>query len=118
MKEKGYEIIKGRGISFADEKKVKVKGSEVNYSLQTIERILEKQRLLHSFPGREDGFEQTVKMKSEDSIKDEFDQENRNKESVLKTLDILLRPEQIHQQTDKHLFQNKPKKRKRQSHHL
>lgn len=37
IKEKGYEIIKGRGISFADEKKVKVKGSELNYSLQTIE---------------------------------------------------------------------------------
>jgi len=42
MKETGYEIIKGRGISFADEKKVKVKGSELNYSLQTIEKIIEK----------------------------------------------------------------------------
>ncbi len=40
MKEKRYQIIKGRGISFADEKKVKVKGSEVNYSLQTIEQII------------------------------------------------------------------------------
>jgi hypothetical protein len=29
MKAKGYEITKGRGISFTDEKKVKVKGSEV-----------------------------------------------------------------------------------------
>jgi len=34
MKERGYAIIKGRGISFAEEKKVKVKGSELNYSLQ------------------------------------------------------------------------------------
>jgi len=46
MKAKGYQVIKGRGISFIDKKKVKVKGSEVNYSLQTIERILEKNRLL------------------------------------------------------------------------
>ncbi len=48
MKSKGYEIIKGRGISFTDEKKVKVKGSEVNYSLQTIERILERQRIFQA----------------------------------------------------------------------
>lgn len=46
MKEKGYQVIKGRGISFIDDKKVKVKGSELNYSLQTIEWILEKQKML------------------------------------------------------------------------
>lgn len=46
MKAKGYQVIKGRGISFIDEKKVKVKGSNLNYSLQTIEKIIEKNRLL------------------------------------------------------------------------
>ncbi len=46
MKDKGYQVIKGRGISFIDDRKVKVKGSELNYSLATIERILEKQRML------------------------------------------------------------------------
>jgi hypothetical protein len=45
MKKRGYKVIKGRGISFTDEKKVTVKGSELNYSLQTIERILAKQQL-------------------------------------------------------------------------
>lgn len=45
IKEKGYQIIKGRGISFIDEKNVKVKGSELNYSLRTIERILDEQRI-------------------------------------------------------------------------
>jgi hypothetical protein len=40
MGDYGYEILKGRGISFIDEKKVKVKGSEVNFSLQIIEKIL------------------------------------------------------------------------------
>lgn len=44
MKEKGYQLIKGRGISFIDERKVRVKGSELNYSLQTIERIIERNR--------------------------------------------------------------------------
>ncbi len=40
MTELGYKIIKGRGISFIDDKKVKIKGSEVGYSLGKIERIL------------------------------------------------------------------------------
>lgn len=45
MKALGYQVIKARGIAFVDEKKVRIKGSEVNYSLQTIERILERQRI-------------------------------------------------------------------------
>lgn len=43
MKEKKYEVIKGRGIAFRDEKKVYVKGSELGYSLQKIQRILAEQ---------------------------------------------------------------------------
>jgi hypothetical protein len=45
MKEKKYQVIKARGIAFIDDKKVYVKGSEVGYSLQTIERILEQNKL-------------------------------------------------------------------------
>lgn len=40
MKELKYGIYKARGIAFTDEKKVRTKGSEVGYSLCTIERIL------------------------------------------------------------------------------
>lgn len=40
MQEKGYRVEKGRGISFVDSKKVRTKGSEVAYSLMSIERIL------------------------------------------------------------------------------
>jgi Relaxase/Mobilisation nuclease domain len=36
----GYKLVKGRGISFIDDKKVKTKGSEVGFSLAKIERIL------------------------------------------------------------------------------
>jgi hypothetical protein len=51
IKQKGYEIFKARGIAFRDKQKVYTKGSEVGYSLQTIEKILAvkpelKQRLL------------------------------------------------------------------------
>jgi len=40
MKALGYTVLKGRGISFIDNKKVKIKGSEVGFSLATINKIL------------------------------------------------------------------------------
>lgn len=40
MKSLGYKVLRGRGISFIDDKKVKIKGSEVGFSLAKIERIL------------------------------------------------------------------------------
>lgn len=40
MKAAGYQVIKARGISFIDIKKVKIKGSEVGFSLAKIEQIL------------------------------------------------------------------------------
>jgi hypothetical protein len=40
MQALGYKLVKGRGISFIDDKKVKTKGSEVGFSLAKIERIL------------------------------------------------------------------------------
>lgn len=39
MKALGYETLKIRGIAFIDEKKVKIKGSEVGFSLMKIEKI-------------------------------------------------------------------------------
>ncbi len=46
MQALGYKLIKGRGISFIDDKKVKIKGSEVGFSLAKIEKILSlKQQL-------------------------------------------------------------------------
>lgn len=40
IRNKGYGIIKARGIAFLDSEKVKVKGSEVGYSLHRIEQLL------------------------------------------------------------------------------
>ena len=40
MKSIGYTVLKGRGISFIDDKKVKIKGSEVGFSLAKIAKIL------------------------------------------------------------------------------
>lgn len=40
IKKLGYQVRKARGIAFVDQQKVRVKGSEVGYSLRTIEKIL------------------------------------------------------------------------------
>lgn len=40
MKNLGYQVLKGRGITFIDDKKVRTKGSEVGFSLATIEKVL------------------------------------------------------------------------------
>lgn len=43
MKHKHYEVLKARGIAFIDPQKVRIKGSEVGYSLSKIEKILSLQ---------------------------------------------------------------------------
>lgn len=47
MKVGGYEIIKGRGISFIDKQAVKVKGSELGFSMEKINEQL-KRNLIHA----------------------------------------------------------------------
>src|SRR5688500_1918546 len=39
MRSLGYQVLKSRGISFIDNKKVKIKGSDVGFSLMKIEKI-------------------------------------------------------------------------------
>ena len=48
MEDLGYKILKGRGISFVDDKNVKFKGSEVGFSLAKIEKILSLQQQLET----------------------------------------------------------------------
>lgn len=45
MKSLGYQVLKGRGIAFIDNKNVKIKGSEAGYSLMTIEKILRQKQV-------------------------------------------------------------------------
>jgi diadenosine tetraphosphate (Ap4A) HIT family hydrolase len=98
MKEKGYSITKGRGISFTDEKKVKVKGSEVGYSLQKIDKILNVQQQLQQVKEDKARQEQSQKLQPHSTLMQykQARQESehlRNKEGFLaKTIDILLKP--------------------------
>ena len=45
VKAAGYEVIRARGIRFIDSRKVKVKGSELGFSLMRIEQLLGMDRL-------------------------------------------------------------------------
>lgn len=51
----GFEIIKGRGISFIDKNGVKVKGSDMGLSLSTIEKTLQKNQTQYFTQNRQDG---------------------------------------------------------------
>jgi len=98
MKEKGYQITKGRGILITDEKKVKVKGSEVGYPLQKIEKILDLQQQLQQIREDKAKHEESSKFQPARTLQ-QFKQalqeadHLRDKESFLtKTIDILLKP--------------------------
>lgn len=120
MKEKGYQIIKGRGISFIDDKKFKVKGSDLNYSLQTIERMLEKQQLFRqSKPDSNQLLNRKFSVsKLEDLLpKKSFSNTENLKKDISETLYDIMKPEQNQQHLINELLPKKRKK-KRQHHHL
>jgi DNA-binding transcriptional MerR regulator len=60
MKTLGYQVLKSRGISFIDDKKVKIKGSEVGFSLMKIEKILALRQQAES--------KETVKTKRQEQL--------------------------------------------------
>lgn len=55
MQALGYKVIKGRGISFIDDKKVKIKGSKVGFSLAKINRIISIKQQLEISKARQQG---------------------------------------------------------------
>ncbi len=55
MQALGYKMIKGSGISFIDDKKVKIKGSEVGFSLAKINRIISINQQLEISKARQQG---------------------------------------------------------------
>lgn len=48
VKAAGYEVVRARGIRFIDDRKVKIKGSEVGFALQKIEKLLSMDSLLRT----------------------------------------------------------------------
>ncbi len=116
LMQSGITIIKSRGISFVDDKKMKVKGSDIGYSLATVEKILGQslgKRWQLYTQLRQDNKPNTSKDKS---LLPSIPASGSNiyPENMLA---ILLRPEQENSFTPKELLQKK-RKRKPGSLHL
>ena len=113
MKQKNYEVIKGRGVAFRDQKKMYAKGSELGYSLSKIEKILQltltqKQLIISNDLRKENAFINDPKIIrsgiTKSMVKD-------NKHPLPKALEILLRPEHDYDHTPHQLLQKKRKKK-------
>ena len=119
MKAMGYQIIKGRGISFIDDKKVKVKGSNLGFSLSKIEKIMElKRQLRHekeksqqSRPEQKIQYRQSSKHQHENH--DEVEVIEVMERQISKLLNELIRPEYATDGVDIELIRESRKKKKR-----
>ena len=111
MKQKNYEVIKGRGVAFRDGKKMYAKGSELGYSLSKIEKILQltltqKQLIISNDLRKENPF-----LKDPKNIRSGMTKSmvQDNKHSLPKALEILLRAEHDYDHTPHQLLQKKRK---------
>ncbi|MBU0696868.1 MAG: relaxase/mobilization nuclease domain-containing protein [Bacteroidetes bacterium] len=95
----GYQIIKGRGISFIDNKKVKVKGSDLGFSLSKIEKVLELKRQLRQEKQKSQQRQPEQKIqylqpsKHQHETHDEMEMIEVLERQISKLLNELIRPE-------------------------
>lgn len=118
MKQKGYQVIKARGIAFRDSKKMYAKGSELGYSLSKIEKVLQltliqKQLQIQHDLRKEKRLIQDPKINRLEMSKSKLPDYLPD---LPKALEILLRPEHKFDYTPHELLEKKRKKK--QSLHL
>ena len=118
MEQRQVTVIKSRGISFIDDKKMKVKGSELGYSLSTIEKVLsyslEKRQQLHQKLEQERKQMTTSKHRQQlKSIPSEINKfiHQEKQHDLCEALEILLRTERDYSQTPSELFRKKRKRK-------
>lgn len=120
MRSKGYQLIKGRGIAFRDSKKMYAKGSELGYSLATIEKILglshnQKQILIRQQLQKENSLRRDRISRPISTQKNTIEDPSVGSTN---TLEILLRPETDSNPSPQLLLQKKRKKKRSPSQHL
>ncbi len=118
MKQKNYEVIKGRGVAFRDQKKMYAKGSELGYSLSKIEKILQLTLTKKQFIISNDLRKENALTKDPNIIRSGMTKSmvKDNKHPLPKALEILLKPEHDYDHTPHQFLQKKRKKK--QSLHL
>ena len=130
MKALGYQILKARGISFIDDKKVKTKGSEVGFSLMKIEKILalkQNQENIH----KHENFQQAESQKQERNAgkvssllpqkivlkKQSQSPVIARQKKVTELIYQIIEPEKISDQLGPELLKKRRKKKKQRPHH-
>jgi hypothetical protein len=105
MTQKGYALVKGRGVAFIDSKDVRTKGSEVGYSLMTIEKIIADSTLKQSL------LQDRIGTKRNESIED---CQNQTQQSGLsRAIEEALRVEAVYQDPPLPLLQKKKRKKRK-----
>ena len=113
MQQKKYQIIKARGIAFIDKKGVYVKGSEVGYSLATIEKILQrspehKEIIIEIQKEKDRSFKKQL---PQQSLNQQQKILNDSKTDLDKIAEILLKPEITDNYIPNALLEKKKKKK-------
>ncbi len=114
MRQKKYQVLKARGIAFIDSKKVRVKGSEVGYSISRIEKILslpaEQKKVLLQKDKTAALPTINIQPPQQSSFKEK--QYQKAKELTLKTNELLLKPETRQENIHPALLKKKRKKKR------
>lgn len=114
MKSLKYDVIKMRGIAFRDQQKVYTKGSQVGYSLATIEKVLAQKQEVKMQPKQE-----IIKPKSYQEKHPEKPLQIENEKSFQKEnktiLETLLKPDpEFVEGLNQSLLEEQRKRRKKQ----
>ena len=132
MTSMGYMVLKGRGISFTDQKQVKIKGSEVGFPLAKIEKIYalkqEQEKQQTTMPQLNIGKQLSPKEAYQNYLSEKQQQQSvsllqatgKSLEKEINTLiDGLMKPEQeLDQQMPSLLMKKKKDKKWQQGRHL
>lgn len=127
MEQLGYKVIRGRGIAFQDNQKVYFKGSEVGYSLATIENILnpktiftqdamhmQKKRLTRGRSLEKENLFRENQLKKLQGQKSNADiTEGKSQDQQQQILEILMRPVEDKEEIPFELRKSKRGKRRR-----
>ena len=130
MKTLGYQILKARGISFIDDKKVKIKGSEVGFSLMKIEKILALKQNQENI-NKHENFQQPESQnqernagKASHSLLQKIVLKKQSQSHVIdlqkKTTGLIfqiIEPEKIFDQMSPELLKKRRKKKRQRPHH-
>ena len=128
----GYQVLKGRGISFTDDKKVKIKGSEVGFPLMKIEKIFalkqeqEKQQttlpqtpIEEQLPPKEAYERYLLQKRQQQGINVMHEAGKKIAKEINNLIDRLMKPEQpVEQQVPSLLMKKKKDKKRQQGMHL